>query len=50
MGICILFGVFCLVFGLNKFLGFLEFPSITGDGGRLMGIYFTSGFMKIIGV
>ncbi len=50
MGIRILFGVFLLVFGLNKFIGFMEFPAIPGDGGTLMGIYITSGFMKIIGV
>ena len=50
MGLRILFGVFCLVFGLNKFLGFMPFPEIPGDGGILMGIYATSGFMKIIGV
>jgi len=50
MGIRILFGVFCLVFGLNKFLGFMPFPPIPGDGGTLMTIYATSGFMKIIGV
>ena len=50
MGLRILFGVFCLVFGLNKFLGFMPFPAIPGDGGTLMGIYATSGFLKIIGV
>jgi len=50
MGIRILFGIFCLVFGLNKFLHFMPFPEIPGDGGTLMGIYATSGFMKIIGV
>ena len=50
MGIRILFGVFSLVFGLNKFFGFLEFPEIPGDGGALMGIYYTSGFLKLIGV
>ena len=50
MGLRILFGVFCLVFGLNKFLNFLPFPPIPGDGGTLMTIYFTSGFLKIIGV
>ena len=49
-GIRILFGVFCLIFGLNKFLNFIPFPPIIGDGGTLMGIYMTSGFMKIIGV
>lgn len=45
-----LFGAFVLIFGLNKFLGFLPFPEIPGDGGTLMGIYATSGFMKIIGI
>lgn len=50
MGIRILFGIFCVVFGLNKFLNFMSFPPIPGDGGTLMGIYFTSGFIKIIGV
>ena len=50
MGIRILFGVFCLVFGVNKFAGFMPFPEIPGDGGTLMGIYVTSGFMKIVGV
>ena len=50
MGLRILFGVFCLIFGVNKFVGFLEMPAIPGDGGTLMTIYATSGFMKIIGV
>jgi len=50
MGIRILFGLFCLIFGLNKFIGFMPFPPIPGDGGTLMTIYATSGFMKIIGV
>jgi len=49
MGVRILFGLFCLVFGLNKFIGFMPFPPIPGDGGTLMEIYATSGFMKIIG-
>jgi len=50
MGLRILFGIFCLVFGLNKFIGFLPMPVIEGDGGVLMGIYATSGFLNIIGV
>ena len=50
MGVRILLGLFMLVFGLNKFIGFLEFPPMEGDGATLMGIYFTSGFLKIIGV
>lgn len=50
MGLRILFGLFCLIFGVNKFANFMPFPTIPGDGGTLMGIYATSGFMKIIGV
>ena len=50
MGVRILFGLFCLIFGLNKFIGFMPFPPIPGDGGTLMAIYASSGFMKIIGV
>lgn len=49
-GIRILFGLFCLIFGVNKFVGFLPMPELTGDAGSLMGIYASSGFMKIIGV
>ena len=36
--------------GLNKFLGFIEIPSPPGDGGELMRIYISSGFLKLIGV
>ena len=50
MGIRILFGLFCLIFGINKFANFLPAFEIPGDGGVLMGIYMSSGFMKIIGV
>jgi len=50
MGIRILFGIFCLVFGLNKFLGFIPFPPMEGDAAALMGIYAGSGFFKFIGV
>ena len=46
----LLFGIFLFVFGLNKFLGFLPLPELAGDGATLMGIYFSSGFMKLIGV
>jgi len=49
-GARILFGIFLLIFGLNKFFGFIPLPPIEGDGGALMGIYSTSGFMSIIGV
>ena len=39
-----------ITFGLNKFLHFIPFPPIEGDGGTLMGIYMTSGFFTLIGV
>lgn len=50
IGVRVLFGLFMLVFGINKFVGFLEMPVIPGDGGELMRIYAQSGFLKIIGV
>ena len=50
MGLRILFGLFCILFGVNKFAGFMPMPEITGDGGTLMGIYVTSGFLSFIGV
>ena len=49
-GLRIVFALFVLVFGLNKFLGFISFPPMEGDGQTLMNIYFSSGFLKIIGV
>jgi len=45
----ILFGLLCLLFGIDKFVPFLEVPPIPGDGGELMRIYAKSGFLKIIG-
>ncbi len=50
MGFRILFGAFMLLFGLNKFLNFLPPLEIPGDGGTLIGIYATSGFLSMIGV
>ncbi len=46
----VLLGLFMLVIGLNKFLVFIEIPNPAGDGGELMQIYITSGFLKLIGV
>ena len=46
----VLLGLFMLVLGLNKFLVFIEIPNPAGDGGELMQIYITSGFLKLIGV
>ena len=50
MGVRIFFGVFCLIFGLNKFLHFIPVPPMAGDGGTLMGIFMSSGFMTIIAI
>lgn len=50
VGLRLLLGLFVLVLGLNKFLVFTEIPSPPGDGGELMRIYVTSGFLKLIGV
>lgn len=50
MGLRILFGLFMLIFGINKFAHFMAFPEIPGDGGTLMGIYASSGFMSLIGI
>jgi len=50
MGIRIVLGIFMLVFGINKFAGFLPFPPMGEDATTLMGIYSSSGFLKIIGV
>jgi len=49
MGVRILFGLLCLIFGIDKFVPFLDVPPIPGDGGELMSIYARSGFLKIIG-
>jgi len=46
----ILLGVFMIVIGFNKFLEFTEIPSPEGDGGTLMQIYISSGFLKLVGV
>lgn len=45
-----LFGAFVLIFGLNKFLNFMPFPELPADAATLMGLYASSGFLKIIGV
>ena len=46
----ILLGLFMVIIGLNKFLVFIEIPNPPGDGGELMSIYISSGFLKMIGV
>lgn len=46
----VLLGLFMVALGLNKFFEFIEIPSPPGDGGELMKIYITSGFLKLIGI
>ena len=36
--------------GFNKFFGFIEIPFPPGDGGDLMRIYISSGFLRFIGI
>ena len=50
MGIRILLGVMMVIFGLNKFAGFMPMPEMSGDVASLMTIYGKSGFMSLIGV
>ena len=45
----VLLGIFMVILGLNKFLDFIEIPQPSGDGGELMRIYISSGFLKMIG-
>lgn len=45
----ILLGLIMITIGLNKFLMFTEIPHLEGDGGILMGIYISSGFLKMVG-
>ncbi|NND77077.1 MAG: DoxX family protein [Flavobacteriales bacterium] len=49
MVVRILLGLFMITFGLIKFMGFIPFPPVEGDGGILMGIYVSSGLIKLIG-
>ncbi|HAA13484.1 MAG TPA: hypothetical protein DCE41_18045 [Cytophagales bacterium] len=46
----ILLGLFIASIGLNKFLVFTEIPNPPGDGGTLMQIYISSGFLRLVGV
>ncbi|MEL6195291.1 MAG: DoxX family membrane protein [Bacteroidota bacterium] len=46
----VLLGLFMLIIGLNKFLVFIEIPNPPGDGGELMQVYISSGFLKLIGL
>ena len=45
----ILLALFMLLFGINKFAQFMPFPPVPGDGGTLMDIYISSGFMGVVG-
>jgi len=46
----ILLGAFLLIFGLNKFIGFMPPPEISEQMGAVMGALMSSNFMTIIGV
>lgn len=46
----ILLGLFMVIIGLNKFLVFIEIPNPPGDGGELMQIYISSGFLQLVGI
>lgn len=48
-GIRILLGLMMLIFGLNKFMGFMPMPPLPEDAATLMGIYGKTGFMSMIG-
>ena len=50
MGLRIFYGIFFLVFGINKFANFMPFPPAGADWESLMGVFGSSGFLKIIGV
>lgn len=49
MALRIGFGVFCMIFGINKFIEFLPPFPLEGEAGTLFQIYFDSGFLKLIG-
>ena len=48
--LALLLGLFMIAIGLNKFLVFTAIPNPPGDGGALMEIYLTSGFLKLVGI
>ena len=39
-----------VLFGIDKFLHFIPIPPVNGDGGALLDIYASSGFLSIIGI
>jgi uncharacterized membrane protein YphA (DoxX/SURF4 family) len=46
----ILLGAFLLIFGINKFAGFMPPPEVSEQMGSVMGALMSSNFMTIIGV
>ncbi|SDB88309.1 DoxX protein [Williamwhitmania taraxaci] len=47
----ILLGLMLVVFGLNKFFGFLPMPAMPGPAGNFMGALLATGYMiKMVGV
>ncbi|MFT4827024.1 MAG: putative oxidoreductase [Paracoccaceae bacterium] len=50
LAVRILLGAFLLIFGINKFAGFMPPPEISEQMGTVMGALMSSNFMTIIGV
>lgn len=46
----IVLGLPFLIFGLNKFFGFIEMPPMSGPAGEFMGILFQSGYLQVVGM
>lgn len=46
----ILLGIFVLVFGVNKFAGFLPMPELSGDAGAYFGALTRSKTMMLVGI
>ncbi len=46
----ILLGIFVLVFGVNKFAGFLPMPELSGDAGAYFGALSSSKTLVLVGI
>ncbi len=46
----VLLGAPFLIFGLNKFFGFIEMPPMEGEAGQFMGLLFQSGYLHVVGL
>ena len=50
MALRIILGLVLLIFGANKFGGFMPAPEYTGDAATFMGALYAAGYFKIVGV